>query len=244
MAYLPILTYHRIIKEEPTKAVDPKRIAVSAAQFRSHMTFLKRLGYHSVSLNTYGRQLRENPRIPARSFAITFDDAYQEMVTLALPVLRDTGFAATVFAVSGQLGGTNAWDDGQAALLTADGLRAWRQAKMDVGAHTCSHVHLPQVDAAAARHEIVDSKKQLEEVLGETVSTFAYPYGETNEVVSGLVRDAGFDAAFVTDRGRRNHAENLYHLRRVVIFPRTNLWELLWKVQRWYPAYQDWKRRP
>ena len=26
------------------------------------------------------------------------------------------------------------------------------------------------------------------------------------------------------------------------VFPRTSVWELLWKVQPWYPAYQDWKR--
>ena len=243
MPYLPILTYHRVINEAPTKAVDPNRIAVSAAQLRSHLQWLRRLGYRSLSLNHYAALLKEGRPAPDRMIGITFDDAYEDMVTLALPILKEQGFTASVFSVSRFLGGTNQWDDGRAKLLTADGLRAWRKAGMEVGGHTASHVHLPQVDEATARREISENKKQLEDILGERVPTFAYPYGETNEAVDRYVFEAGYEAAFVTDRGRRDHAANLFRLRRVVIFPRTNRWELLWKVQGWYPRYQDWKRK-
>ncbi len=243
MPYLPILTYHRVINETPTRAVDPHRIAVSADQLRSHLQLLRRFGYRSISLNQYVALLKEGKSAPARSVGITFDDAYEDMTELALPLLKDAGFTATVFSVSAYLGETNRWDDGRAKLLTAEGLRTWRKAGMEVGGHTASHVHLPQVDAVTARREIIDNKKKLEDILGETLPTFAYPYGETTEDVDRMVFEAGYQGAFVTDHGRRNHAENVFRLRRVVVFPRTNGWELLWKVQGWYPAYQDWKKR-
>ena len=54
---------------------------------------------------------------------------------------------------------------------------------------------------------------------------------------------AGFDVGFATDRAPRDPAANPYRIRRVTIFPSTNLWGLTWKIQPWYPAYQDWKRR-
>src|SRR5690349_10903105 len=142
MTYLPILTYHRLLAQAPTKNVDPHRISVSQDQFRTHLRWLKRLGYRTLGLTDYVRSLQRGEVVPARSFAITFDDGYEEVLTLGLPVLQEMGYTATVFAVPGQLGGTNVWDDRNAKLLTADQLRTLDQRGMTIGAHTCQHVHL------------------------------------------------------------------------------------------------------
>jgi len=162
---------------------------------------------------------------------------------LGLPVLRELGYTATVFAVPGQMGGTNVWDDGGAKLLTLDQLRTLKNAGITIGAHTCQHVHLTRVSPAVAKGEIAESKQILEKSLGETISLFAYPYGESNDSVDHYVREAGFEAAFATDHAPADHLANRYRMRRAVIFPRNTVWEILVKAQPWYPAYQDWKRR-
>lgn len=239
--YLPILTYHRLLAEEPTKERDPKRIAVSQARFRQHLQWLSWTGYQTVHLDDYARELARNGRRCGRkTFAITFDDAYEEVFTLALPILQEFGFTATVFVVSQEH--TNRWDDGSARLMNAAQWRQWKQSDMGIGSHSAHHAHLADIDPESARRELVDSKKHLEDVLGEEVTTLAYPYGESNERVQKLAEEAGYDAAFSTDRAPRNHTGNRFQLRRVVVFPRNNAWEILWKAQRWYPAYQDWKR--
>ena len=242
MSSLPILTYHRLLPDEPTFATDPKRIAVSRSRFRAHMRLLHRLGYRTLALDRYVRDLRAGQRPAARSFAITFDDGYEEVSTLALPILQEFGYTGTVFAVAQRLGGSNLWDDGRARLLTRAQLKELQAAGLTIGAHTCTHIHLPQADGPGARREIIASKEILEDSLGTPVALFAYPYGETSGSVERFVREAGFEAAFATDRAPRNHAENLFRLRRVVIFPRTNAWGIFWKTRRGYPAYQDWKR--
>ncbi len=163
--YLPILTYHRLLAEAPTRSVDPKRISVSQNQFRNHLRWLKRLGYRTLSLADYVHALSRGEKIPSRTFAITFDDGYEEVLTLGLPVLKEFGFTATVFAVPGQLGGSNVWDDGGAKLLTGDQLRGLVQAGMSIGAHTSGHVHLTQVSPVIAKREISDSKQILEQTL-------------------------------------------------------------------------------
>ena len=240
--YLPILTYHRLLAGKPTVQADPKRISVSQEQFRRHLRWLKGLGYRTISLPAYVRLLNQVKSIPRGAIGITFDDGYEEVLTLGLPVLQQFGFTATVFAVSEEIGGVNRWDDGRARLLKADQLRALDQAGITIGAHTCQHLHLTKVGRDVARREIQESKRILEDLLGHAVTLLAYPYGESDPQIEAFARDAGFEAAFATDRATRDQSENLYRLRRTVVFPRNTVWEVLLKVQRWYPAYQDWKR--
>ena len=167
--YLPILTYHRLLSCDPTKSADPMRISVSQAQFRRHLLWLKRLGYRSCTLGSYVQRLRQGGNVPPRTLAITFDDGYEEVLTLGLPVLREFGFTAAVFAVSAEE--RNRWDDGNARLLSAAQLRQWREAGMEVGAHGCTHAHLTRIGGEDARREIRDSKVSLEQVLGQAVNS-------------------------------------------------------------------------
>lgn len=241
MTYLPILTYHRLLNEAPTKSRDPKRIAVSQTQFRSHLATLHRFGYRTANLEQYARVLKEGGEVPRKHFAITFDDGYEELIPLALPVLKEFGFTATVFAVPGRK--TNEWDDGSARLMTDSQLQTWERSGMTIGGHSCRHPHMTDIPLPLAEKELRDCRQQLETLLQHPVALFAYPYGESSPAVERAVQEAGYSLAFATDRASPDHRENPYRVRRVVIFPRNNSWEILWKVQSWYPRYQDWKRR-
>jgi peptidoglycan/xylan/chitin deacetylase (PgdA/CDA1 family) len=241
--YIPILTYHRVIHEEPTQAADPARIAVSAQQFRSHLTLLKRLGYSTLDARTYADRLRQRAPIRRRSVMITFDDGYEDNLTVALPILKDFGFTATVFAVTGHIGGHNAWDGGGLRLLSNEGWKALRREGIDVGAHTVNHPHLPTLPHEEAYREMKESKLQLESLLGETITTLAYPYGETKDSVDDAARLAGFTAAYATDQASPDPTKNIFRIRRIVMFPKTTAAQLAWKIQTIYPYYKDFKRR-
>ncbi len=239
--YLPILTYHRILRQDPSERDDPKRISVSQDQFRKHLQWLSWMGYHTVRLEDYGAELkRKGRRVGQKPVAITFDDAYEEVLTLGLPVLQEFGYIATTFVVAQE--STNRWDDGRARLMNKAQWRHWKQAGMEIGSHSSFHAHLPQVDSARAKEDIMASKQILEDSLGCKISMFAYPYGESDPRIESIVEEAGFDVGFSTDRAPRDHNENRYRVRRAVVFPRNSAWEILWKAQKWYPAYQDFKR--
>jgi peptidoglycan/xylan/chitin deacetylase (PgdA/CDA1 family) len=51
---------------------------------------------------------------------------------------------------------------------------------VEFGAHGISHVNLRLLDAAEARHEIAESRRDLEQVVGEEICHFAYPYGKAD----------------------------------------------------------------
>jgi peptidoglycan/xylan/chitin deacetylase (PgdA/CDA1 family) len=66
---------------------------------------------------------------------------------------------------------------------------------IEVGAHTVTHPSLSALPVASQRDEITSSKSQLEEILGSSVVSFAYPFGKQSDYSSetiSLVRKAGF----------------------------------------------------
>jgi peptidoglycan-N-acetylglucosamine deacetylase len=64
----------------------------------------------------------------------------------------------------------------------------------EIGAHTVSHVRLTEVDARRAKAEIVDCKRQLEDIVGRRCSIFCFPGGSYTAAHLTMLRDAGFEA--------------------------------------------------
>jgi peptidoglycan/xylan/chitin deacetylase (PgdA/CDA1 family) len=78
------------------------------------------------------------------------------------------------------------------ALALADG--PW----IALGAHTMSHPSLATLTIEAQRNEIEQSRSRLMDLLGHSVSTFAYPFGQRSDYSSdtiSIVREAGFASA-------------------------------------------------
>ncbi len=88
--------------------------------------------------------------------------------------------------------------------MTANELRELASAGMTIGAHTLSHPILSQSPPELARHEITECRAQLESVLQQPVSAFAYPFGDEQSVspqVLAIPQQAGYQAAFLNFGG-------------------------------------------
>ncbi len=103
-------------------------------------------------------------------------------------------------------------------MMRSDQVRALRRAGMQVGGHTVTHPILTRLDTEAARREIEDGKGQLESILGERVTLFAYPNGKHGtdyaDEHSALVRAAGFESAVATDWGAARRGTDPFQLPR------------------------------
>ena len=75
-------------------------------------------------------------------------------------------------------------------------LRRLRNLGMEVGAHTVSHPDL--TTAPDAFSQLVDGKRYLEDLIGEKITAFAYPFGRFNSRVVRLVKQAGYRLARTT----------------------------------------------
>ena len=83
-------------------------------------------------------------------------------------------------------------------LMSAEELRALPGDLIEFGAHTIHHPILPSLDQRELDHEIVQSKQQLETLLGRPIRTFSYPNGDFDQRCLDLV-EQHYDFAFTTE---------------------------------------------
>lgn len=211
---VPILLYHHI-GIPPSSGIPGRSNYVTPQKFEKQMMWLSRLGFKGVSLREGMPYLRGEKT--GKIAIITFDDGFLSVYQYAMPVLNRLGFTATNFFVAERMGLDNAWDNVKAQrdkIMTFDEMRVWAQHGHEVGSHTLTHPHLTEIPLEQAEREIILSKTMIEDALGETIHSFAYPYGDENDIVRQLVAKAGYKFAVTTQKGRARGSENDYELPR------------------------------
>ncbi|HKY70074.1 MAG TPA: polysaccharide deacetylase family protein [Gammaproteobacteria bacterium] len=143
-------------------------------------------------------RLRDLPEVIAGALqdeaiaCITFDDGLLDNYENALPILENYGVKASFFIPTGSIGKTHRAFYGDQKCMSAGQLRELVSLGHEIGAHTVTHPKLTTVPLAQSRQEIAESKSRLEDLVSESVISFAYPKGGYNNEVKQLVRESGF----------------------------------------------------
>jgi peptidoglycan/xylan/chitin deacetylase (PgdA/CDA1 family) len=184
-----ILLYH---------SVGGGREATAAQTLREHLSTAAALG-QLLPLTTL---LDSEPKRGV-AVAITFDDGYATLRDQAADILAEFGAAATAFVNIGEIG-----DDERRLSNAADGYYPgeqfldWRDvealvaAGWQIGSHGIRHLDLVRADATTVKHEVADSKRELEARLGAACDLFAYTWGRSSPAVRAQVRAAGYRYGF------------------------------------------------
>lgn len=207
-----VLMYHSVV---PRQGTPSWRWAVSMARFIEQLDLLQAQGWTSASL----AELLPARTLPDKTVVITFDDGYADNYA-AFEELAKRGMRATWFMVTRDIGRMFGWADEvpPQPMLSAEQLRIMRAAGMEIGSHTVSHCRLPKASAATVVEELVRSRQQLEQVLSQSVTSFAYPYGLFDDVTVTAVREAGYQAACTTRPGWALRDGDPLRIRRISIF--------------------------
>jgi peptidoglycan/xylan/chitin deacetylase (PgdA/CDA1 family) len=96
--------------------------------------------------------------------------------------------------------------------LTAAAIEQMKDA-VDFEPHTCFHPVLPTCDDEECRREIVESKRQIEELIGRPCRSFTYPNGDYGPREARFAREAGFVCARTLDVGWNGPERDPYLLR-------------------------------
>ena len=149
--------------------------------------------------------LRQGRRVPPRSVVLTFDDGWENQFRYALPILMQYDFTATFFIFTNAIGRPHFLSWEQVATMDKVG--------MTIGGHTRFHPDLIKIkDPELLKKEIIDSKKIIESHLLKPTNLFAYPFGQYNDVIISVVKEAGYTAARGIHAGTNHVAKNLYTL--------------------------------
>jgi peptidoglycan/xylan/chitin deacetylase (PgdA/CDA1 family) len=202
---LPVLMFHHVEEAAARELVPPPLHPDSYLARRELAALLDALaarGYRTCTLAEAAARRRAGERLPRRCLVLTFDDGCRCFRDRVLPELLARGMTATLFAVSGELGGSNRWDRPESGpaerreeLLDGAALREIAAAGVEVGAHGRHHRDLTRCDDAELAAEVAGSRGELEATIGRPVTTFCYPYGRVDARVRAAAAAAGYVAA-------------------------------------------------
>lgn len=128
-------------------------------------------------------------------------------------------------AVAREIGRQAAVPEHSELMMSRGQLRKLRAAGAEIGAHTHTHPILEGLPDEQAFAEIAAGKLEVEAILGETVSVFAYPNGVPGRDCSArhgkMVEKLGFSAAVSTQPRFANAQADRFHLPRFTPWDRT-----------------------
>jgi peptidoglycan/xylan/chitin deacetylase (PgdA/CDA1 family) len=232
MNRIQILMYHQVgdfpaMRAHRATYCDHRRFAVQ-------MNYLRLAGYRVLRLDEALDCLRRDQPVPPKAVVLTFDDAYENFYDYALPHLQRHGFPATVYAIAGMLGKTATWlerDGHEAApLMTGARLRELRSYGIDIGSHSVSHVRLGGLPHDQVLDEVTRSRAMLQDVLGQAVDHFCYPYGSHDAQAVRAVAQAGYRSATTCERAPATPGNDALALPRKAVAWGDSLIGVWWKM--------------
>jgi peptidoglycan/xylan/chitin deacetylase (PgdA/CDA1 family) len=119
-------------------------------------------------------------------------------------------------------------EDGQAQVMSWEEARELAAAGIRPGAHTVSHPNLLTLSPSEARHEMLQSRRDIEENTGQRATALAYPYGAHSPTLHRLAQECGFACAVTVAPARPlRYSDDLYALPRVSAPAELNLLKVL-----------------
>jgi len=227
MKKMPILMYHSISCNASSRF---RQFRVSPALFAEQMAYLHQQAYTPMTVTQYVRaQFQRGSALPERPIVLTFDDGVADFFTAALPVLTQHNFTATLYVPTAFVGGTRRWlqheEETARLMLTWQQLTEISKNRIECGAHSHSHPQLDALSNTEAQAEILQSKKLLEDHLGQEIFSFAYPYGYYTARVRQLVREAGYTSACAVRHAMSSETDNPFSLARLMVAADANIEE-------------------
>jgi peptidoglycan/xylan/chitin deacetylase (PgdA/CDA1 family) len=204
-----IFCYHRLVDKVRYPGTE-----IKTADFEAQMKALKDRGITVISLQDYLAWRRSEKSIPPRCAVITFDDGWKSQYEVAWPILKKYGYPVTLFIYTEGIRG-NLLGGGEA--ITWEQLADMRDNGVDIEAHSATHqdlregknIMVPEQGGKRTKkkltgaeyeqwlqNEVVGCKTLLEQKLAIRCNCFAVPFGNYNEHVKEMARNAGYEAMF------------------------------------------------
>jgi peptidoglycan/xylan/chitin deacetylase (PgdA/CDA1 family) len=193
---VPVLMYHSI---GTGAGRGFRRFVVDPGEFAAQMGYLDTEGYCPVTAADLACCRSSGRPLPPRPVVLTFDDAYTDFYSAALPVLREHDFRATLFVPTAYVGSYARWDrslrEENRKILSWPALRDIAVEGVEVAAHSHTHPQLDRLAAAVVLDEVSRSRRLTEDNLAVQVQGFAYPFGYWDRAARTAVAAAGFSYA-------------------------------------------------
>jgi peptidoglycan/xylan/chitin deacetylase (PgdA/CDA1 family) len=133
------------------------------------------------------------------SVHISFDDGNESDARIALPALVERGLKAKFFLIASRLDAPGSLTVPQVRELLANG--------MTIGTHGMFHRPWRDLSSEARESELVEARRQLEDITGAPVTEAACPLGRYDRRLLADLSRLGYQRVYTSDR-RRTRADD------------------------------------
>jgi peptidoglycan/xylan/chitin deacetylase (PgdA/CDA1 family) len=207
----PILMYHYVSVLPPDADATRVQLTVDPAMFRAHLRYLADNGYSTISLYQLDDALLHGTPLPPRPVILTFDDGYIDHYVNVFPALKEFGFTATFFIITGRP------DTNDPAYMTWDQIQEMSLAGMSMESHTKTHQDLRERDYDFLVYEFLGSLQSIAAHTGHDPHMFAYPVGHYDDMTLSVLSQLPVWRAVTTERGALHTTDNRLEVPRVRI---------------------------
>lgn len=207
--HVPILMYHYVEYVKDKGDTIRQSLALTPYTFEEQVKTLAEYGYTFMTNAEVAEVFEGKTGLPDKPIVLTFDDGYRDFYIDVYPILKKYNAKATAYIISGFLDHPNNMKTSQLLEIARDGL-------VEIGAHTVNHAWLKGLPQKTVLYELIQSKKDLEALIGRPVVSFEYPYGAFDVPSIKAVAQVGFTSAVSTVPGIDQplmHRYFLYRLR-------------------------------
>jgi peptidoglycan/xylan/chitin deacetylase (PgdA/CDA1 family) len=189
-----ILQYHHVSN------TTPKSTSITPQQFEKHLQYLKDNQFKVVALSTLVDGIKAQKNLPDKSVAITFDDAYIDILTHAKPLLDKFGFPYTIFVNPAIINRNE--KKAVSHSLSWQQLKAMADEGVIIANHGLEHNSMARTPEGVTQSDwlkqqselLTESENIIKEKTGQSWRYFAYPYGEYDSAIQRWVKEHGFVA--------------------------------------------------
>ena len=193
---------------------------VSAKDLEKQFQFLKNKKYNVIRLADLINKLNKKEKIPPKTVALTFDDAYRDNYINAFPLLKKYNFFATVFIPTAYAG---------KEMLNSEGktipVMSWQEAKemensglVDFASHSHTHPMMNKISFEEFIKEVEVSDNLLNQNLKRPVKIFSFPKGKFKPEHVDYLKKRSYLGAVTVKEGLIGPADDLFTLKRNFIF--------------------------
>ena len=238
-SYPRVLMYHMVSEHLEKNKSKFNRLRVKPKEFEKQLKWLKENNWSSYTLS----ELVSLKEIPQKSVVITFDDGYEDNFKNAYPLLKKYGFKATIYIVLNRF--NNDWatdkDLNQASnelnsekMLTNEQIKEMiNSGLVEIGSHTLDHVNLPKLTKEEKAKQIIESKKQIEEIFNIKCVSFAYPFGFFDKDSVKIVEELGYLNAITTVNGVFDKSKySDFEIPRIMISGKQEIFSFILKIKK------------
>lgn len=206
---IPILMYHEIYRPEnrqQLRGLTNPAYNTELNVFRNQMSWLRSNNIKTLTIDELiSQKLSPNEQ----SICLTFDDGWLGNYLYAYPVLKEFGFRATFFIATGLIG--------KPPYMTWEHLKKMMASGMSIQSHTATHKPLGGMDEKEITFELSESKKVIEDRLGEEVKHLSLPHGVKDKRIGYIAREVGYKSICTSDVGFQDWEMNGPWLKRINI---------------------------